>query len=292
MKLQSIFCLLSLLTLLAACAPSAVRYNSSSMEYLYPDREGIAETAGVPILRLPLKVGIAFVPDGHATPEYHRGGLAARWIAGNRPEALPESDRVKLLERVGRRFAPLTFVQRIEIIPSAYLRPRGGFANLDQIQRLFGIDVIVLLAYDQTQFTDEGAVSLTYWTIVGAYVVPGEKNTTHTLIDACVYDIESRRLLFRAPGISHIKSAATPVNLSQQLRLDRGAAFDAAVDDLLANLETQLERFKASIEKQPQAVHIAHRAGYSGGGSISLLWAVLLGVVGVMAVALEINRCR
>ena len=162
MKLQGIFCLLSLLTSLAACSPSAVRYNSSSVEYLYSDREEIAETAGIPILRLPLKVGIAFVPDGHATPEYRRGGLAARWIAGNRPEALPESDRVKLLERVGRRFAPLTFVQRIEIIPSAYLRPRGGFANLDQIQRLFGIDAIVLLAYDQTQFTDEGAVSLTY----------------------------------------------------------------------------------------------------------------------------------
>ena len=43
---------------------------------------------------------------------------------------------------------------------------------------MFGIDVIVLLSYDQVQFRDEGLLSLTYWTVVGAYTIPGEKNDT------------------------------------------------------------------------------------------------------------------
>ncbi len=47
--------------------------------------------------------------------------------------------------------------------------------------------------YDQVQFTGEGLLSLTYWTIVGAYLVPGEKNETKTMLDAAVFYIASRR---------------------------------------------------------------------------------------------------
>ncbi len=39
---------------------------------------------------------------------------------------------------------------------------------------------------------------------MGAYVVKGEKNETRTLMDAVVYDIRSRALLFRASGESGI----------------------------------------------------------------------------------------
>ena len=37
------------------------------------------------------------------------------------------------------------------------------------------------------QFTDEGLASFAYWTIIGAYIIPGEKNDTHTMLDAVVY---------------------------------------------------------------------------------------------------------
>ena len=63
---------------------------------------------------------------------------------------------------VGRRFEALDFVYAIEIIPSAYLVPRGRFPNLDQIRTMFGIDINALVSYDQAQFTDEGIASITY----------------------------------------------------------------------------------------------------------------------------------
>jgi rhombotail lipoprotein len=90
---------------------------------------------------------------------------------------------------------------------------------------MYNVDVVALLSYDQAQFTDEGALSLTYLTIVGAYLVPAEKNDTHTMLDAVVYDIRSRKMLFRAPGTSQIKGHATLMNLSEQRRKDSDAGF-------------------------------------------------------------------
>jgi len=98
-----------------------------------------------------------------------------------------------------------------------------------------------LLSYDQTQFTEEGLASITYWTIVGAYIIPGEKNDTHTMVDAAVYDIQSRKMLFRAPGISHIKGLSTPVNLNEELRDDSIEGFKEASVDVIKNLDLQLD---------------------------------------------------
>ena len=280
--------LLALLALLTACAQNVKRYNSSSVAFLYPDNEHVIETPDIPNLRLPLKVGVAFVPENDNTPGVHTGHPAAGLITGSQDQVIPESEKASLLEKVSQRFEDLAFVQSIEIIPSAYLRPRGGFTNLDQLKILFGIDVIALIAYDQTQFTDEGMASVTYWTLVGAYIVPGEKNATHTMMDAAVYDIDSRSMLFRAPGVSQVKSTATPINLSEQLRQDRVVAFDMAADNLLTNLERQLARFKASIKKHPESVNIVHRAGYSGGGSLGAFWAILCGVIGIVGIRLHL----
>lgn len=41
------------------------------------------------------------------------------------------------------------------------------------------MDVVALVSRDQVQFTDQGLLSLTHWTLVGAYIVPGERNDTH-----------------------------------------------------------------------------------------------------------------
>ncbi|MCB2147342.1 MAG: rhombotarget lipoprotein [Deltaproteobacteria bacterium] len=203
------------LGLLSGCAQTANRYNSSAVDYLYPDRNPVVETAEISHLQLPIKVGVAFAPSNQGMADRRSGGWITGYISGetDRQEVLTESDKIKLLEKVSRRFEALEFVHAIEIIPSAYLVPRGSFPNLDQIRTMFGIDVIALVSYDQAQFTDEGFASITYWTLVRAYVIPGEKNATHTMVDAAVYDIKSRVRLFRAPGVSYVKSTATPVNL-------------------------------------------------------------------------------
>ena len=126
---------------------------------------------------------------------------------------------------------------------------------------MYRVDAIALLAYDQVQFTDEGAASFLYWTIVGAYVVPGENNSTQTMMDAVIYDIKSRKMLFRAPGLSHIKGTATPVNLSAQLRNDSEQGFHEAAKDLVKNLDIQLEAFKDKVKKAPEEYKIEHRPG-------------------------------
>jgi len=63
-------------------------------------------------LALPLKVGIAFVPDE---------------LAGN--QDLTERDKMELMKDVARHFQKYEFVKSLELIPSAYLRARGGFTN-------------------------------------------------------------------------------------------------------------------------------------------------------------------
>ena len=88
------------------------------------------------------------------------------------------------------------------MIPSTYLSSQGGFEDLAKIRAAFGVDLIGLVGVDQVQFEDTGTSSWSYWTVVGAYVVKGQKHETHTVLETAVYDITSRSLLFRASGES------------------------------------------------------------------------------------------
>lgn len=239
---------------------------SSVVEYLYPNKAEPVETPTIPTLSLPLKVGIAFVPEGQRTGRPGRSG----------EPVFTEKEKIALMEEVSSHFKKYPFVKSIELIPTAYLTRGGSFANLDQLRTMFGVDVIVLLSYDQAQFTDEGFLSLSYWTLVGAYVVRGEKNDTNTMMDAAVYDIPSRKMLFRAPGISRVKGSATPINLSEQLRQDSGSGFKEAANNLVVNLEQELERFQERVKKSPEEIKVVHKPGYRGGGSLDAFAVILL----------------
>jgi rhombotail lipoprotein len=247
------------------------RYTSSVVEYLYPERE-VAEVPTIPHLSLPLRVGVAFVPESIGRPSTNR---------------LSETEKMDLMDRISSEFRTLPFVKDIELIPSAYLTKGGGFTNLDQIKTMYGIDVIALLSYDQVQHTDEGMLSLSYWTIVGAYIIKGEKNDTSTMVDAAVYDIPSRKMLFRAPGTSHIKASSTLVNLSEQLRIDSSNGFRLAADNLVANLQGQLNRFKEKVKEMPKAYAVEHKPGYTGGGSLGGGYALALLTLGGLAIWLD-----
>jgi rhombotail lipoprotein len=146
---------------------------------------------------------------------------------------------------------------------------------------MYGVDVITLLSYDQVQYTDEGLLSLTYWTIAGAYIFKGEKNDTSTMIDATVYDIGSRKMLFRAPGVSQVKGRATFVNQSEELRADSREGFADAADDLVVDLKGELERFKEKIKQRPEEIKVVRSSGYTGGGYIgAALTLLFLGLAG------------
>ena len=126
------------------------------------------------------------------------------------------------------------------------------------------------------QFTDEGILSLTYWTLVGAYVISGEKNDTSTMLDTVVYDIQSKKMLFRAPGTNNFKGSATPVNLSEELRSDSMKSFEAATSQMTSNLDIQLSNFKEKIRNNPEKVKIILREGYSGGGVFGIIEITLI----------------
>src|SRR5688500_9313552 len=141
---------------------STPKKSASVVDFLFP--KGVTEPVepAVPVLTLPIDVGIAFVPE----------------TVGNTfspQEVLSEERKVSLLQDVAKEFRDYKFVRRIEIIPTNYLRPGGSFANLDQVARMFNVQVVALVSYDQMQFTDHDFVSFAYWTIVGAYVIEGEK---------------------------------------------------------------------------------------------------------------------
>jgi len=253
--------LAGLLFLTAGCVGLSKRthaHGTSVIQFLYPKEPEHIDTTAVPVLRLPLRVGIAFVPPGNSA----RGGGSSLQVG------FSESAKVELLKRVADEFRGLGYVKSIELIPSTYLRPGGGFENLGQLKAMFGADVIALVAYDQVQFTDEGLLSLAYWTIVGAYVVQGEKNDTQTLMEAVVYDIDSRHLLFRAPGTSRVQASATPVNLQEELRRDSRRGFDGATVEMIANLKTELAAFRERVKQAPDDYKIVHRPGYTGAGSL------------------------
>ena len=275
--------------LLAGCVtqPQQTRMRSSVVDYLYPGGADGAVEPSVPVLNVPLKVGIAFVPE---QPAVRQGSLV--WAGRTERTALTEAQKNELLQTVAAHFRSRDFVSAIEVIPSPYLTEGGSFANLDQIRTMYGVDVIALVSYDQVQFTDEGLLSLTYWTLVGAYVVSGEKNDTSTMLDTVVYDIPSRKLLFRAPGTSTVEGSSTPVNLSEQLREDSLEGFRRAADEMIANLDVQLESFQARIQSDPDQVKIVRRPGYSGGGAAAPGELLLLAVLAAAGLAGRAHRRR
>src|SRR5437667_930936 len=234
------------------------RYASSAVEYLYPKNLSHTEEPGIPVLSLPLKIGIAFVPEDQSS--------ARRCGFSPTESQFTEERKMALMKEVSAKFKKYPFIQSIQLIPTPYLTPRGSFANLEQMRSMFGVDVVVLLSYDQVQFTDQGLLSLTYLTVVGSFVIPGEKNDTQTMVDAVVYDIASRKLLFRAPGTSRIHAKAAPLNQREQLRLDGERGFQQTATNVVVKLQEELDLFKDRVKSSSEEFKFVANPGYKGCG--------------------------
>ncbi|HXI03869.1 MAG TPA: rhombotarget lipoprotein [Candidatus Saccharimonadales bacterium] len=225
--------LLPLLALLAlaGCATQRHVVRSSALEFLYPAGAEPVAASNV-TLTVPVRVGLAFVPA--ATP----GGR------GFAAEPISEDQRQALLKRIADAFGSRDTIGGIEVIPTTYLAPGGGFANLDRIRSAFGVDLMALVSYEQAQFSSSTGSSVAYLTILGAYVVRGEKNETRTILETVVYDIPSRALLFRAGGSSESSGRSTPVSTERALKQEAEAGFEAATTDLIGQLRKGLDAFE------------------------------------------------
>ncbi len=259
--IATLFCLFGLTACSGLVSDKAGQntVSSSLVDFLYPNDHSRAEhKPEIPTLNLPVKVGIAFVPPS----SYSR-------------DQIHEKDQIELLNKVKSAFTQYEYIDHIEVIPSTYLQGGKGFTFLSQLGRLYDIDVIALVSYDQVSQSKENNAALLYWTIVGLYMIPGNQNSVQTFVDTAVFDIKSEKMLFRAPGISELERLSTAIGVDDTLSDKSREGFALAVDDMTKNLDAELARFKTRI-KEEKVANITHRDGYSGGGSMGYLLIAML----------------
>jgi rhombotail lipoprotein len=217
------------------------------VDYLYPAGEAPPPPSdALPQLALPVKAGLAFVPA--------RG-----------QGALTEAQRQELLMKTRAAFLDRDFIGSIEVIPETYLDTGRGFETLDSVARLYGLDVIALVSYDQVAFVDDRKSSFLYWTIIGAYVVKGSEHEVQTFVDTAVFDMGTHQLLFRAAGTDRLDKKSTLVDVPEARREATQRSFEKAMADMTVNLDRELDVFKERVKEEKVAV-VTHRPGYEGGG--------------------------
>lgn len=223
--------------------------SSSLVDYLYPEGEVPPETDGsVPYLSLPLTVGIAYVPAYHSTYD------------------ISEATKMTLLEDVRGEFEKLDYVDEIRIIPDTYLRSTKGVTGMQQVARMYDVDVMALVSYDQVAVSEENKASFLYWTIVGAYFIDGNNNEVQTFVDTAVFDVNTAKLLFRAPGADTNQGRSTIIESNRDLRTRGEESFTTAVHTMTDNLSFELVRFEERVQERPDTVQVEWKEGYSGTG--------------------------
>lgn len=256
--------------LLGGCAgfmalDSRQAQSSSLVDYLYPNGQRPDHRGDeLPVIDLPARVGLAFVPSAKT------------------PLGLTAGDRERLLAEVRRSFSSQAFIGRIEIIPDVYLRPGGGFDNLDQLAALHGLDIIALVSWDQIVQSRETTRSMLYWTLVGAYVVEASRNEVVTFVDTAVMHVPSRSLLFRAPGQDQRGDRSTAISAGRVQEKLAINSFDSAMDDMILALDQAMVDFNRRVRSEGQVRLVDRRSGRDwhqdngGAGSFSLLPLALL----------------
>ena len=235
---------------LAACAATdksnKQRQVASVISFLYPGSQEVPPVPdAIAVLKVPFRIGVAFVPDT-ADPNFR----------------LPESERLRLAGLVRDAFAKYPFISQIETVPSLYLEPGGGFANLDRVAAMLRLDVIALISYDQVQHADASEWSMLYWTLVGAYVIRGDRYDVMTAVETAVFDVRSRQLLMRAAGTSNVKGSATMVGFTESSRAARTQSFEEAVNGMIASLHGEVKAFRERAPKDPK-VRLELPPGYN-----------------------------
>lgn len=235
----------ALLLLGLACAtPETVQRRSSLASYLgaRPATSPAPVPAGPAQVAYPLRLGIAFVP---ADPtQTHGDAFGANPLGPLGPGQEPELQR-----QVAASFAGKPWAQEVKTIPSMYLAKGGGFEDLDKVARTFQVDVIALVSVDQVQFSDPKWYAWTYWTLVGAYVVKGDKNDTTTVVDAAVYHVPTRALLFRAGGVGTAKGSSTWSNREETFRRQSRDSLALAMADLSGALDREAVAFQQAVAR-------------------------------------------
>jgi rhombotail lipoprotein len=249
-----------------ACFSSCQRHaqNSTSLvEFLYPNGAPPPVQDAQPQLHLPLRVGLAFLPSN------------------GEPRIGPDAaQKEALLQEIRKRFVSRKFIAEIVLIPDYYLQGKRGFEGLEGVQRLYGIDLMALVSYDQVAHEDDNRWSLGYMTIVGAYVLKGTRHDVSTLVDLAVVDPATHSLVLRAGGFDTRHGTVTLVDENRRLRETATEAFAAATQQMIDHFDGALTAFEAEVRDGKANVRVVSNHGKptSGGGAIDsrMLPALLL----------------
>ncbi|NTW85253.1 MAG: rhombotarget lipoprotein [Holophagaceae bacterium] len=244
MRILYLAALTALMLLGLGCAtPETIQRRSSLASYLGAKAAPAADALVGPVkLQLPLRLGIAFVP---AETGQRQGSLA-----GNTATHLLSAGQEQALhQQVADLFGQKPWTLSFKIIPALYLTREGGFEDLTQVARSFGVDVVALVSVDQVQFSSPHWYAWTYWTLVGAYMVQGDKNDTTTLVDAAVYHVPSRTFLFRAGAVGTVKGSSTWSNREDAFRQQSQESLKLAMANLSTSLDQGVAGFKQDLVK-------------------------------------------
>lgn len=247
-------------------SPQSVHRRSNLMDYVYPSQATAPELNPQDAkLQLPVRVGLAFVP--------------ANWRGlCDEPPVPPEAEK-PLLEIVQKSFQGKWWVKDLVVLPSTYLTPEGGFANLNEVARQHEVDVIALVSAQQVQYTEQkwwtaifnNAYALQYLSVLGTVVLKGEKNDTQTLLEAAVFQPSTRVLLLRASGQSLVRGDSSLALHRRVLRGHARKGLELAMTDLAVNLDKEVVNFKDAVATgKTKRVDVIDREGrslrHSGGG--------------------------
>jgi rhombotail lipoprotein len=252
---------------LASCHHTHAQNSTSLVGFLYPNGEAPKDDRVQPQLHLPLRVGLAFLPSQGF--ENERG--------------LDAAHKEALLEQIRQRFKSRKFVADIVVIPDYYLRGKQGFADLEGVQRLYGIDLMALVSSDQVMHEDDNDWSLAYLTIVGAYVIKGTRHDVSTLVDLAVVDPATHSLVLRAGGFDNSHGNTRLIAENVELRHAATQGFDAATQQMIEHFDGALTHFETEVHEGKSNVQIVSNNGKAmsggSGGVGSIDWLALIFLV-------------
>ena len=236
--------------------------------FLYSDGQ-VPEQNAVPELRLPIRVAVSFLPSAGGYP-------------GHQPEA---AEREKVLTTLRESFRSLPYVSEIVIVPDYYLHSgKGdGLRQIEQLSRLFNFDLLALVSYDQVQNNYQNDRSLAYLTIVGAFLVRGDRDETHTLLDVAVIDPKSRALVMRAGGASSLKGNTTAIDVERHTDAQSSKGFEEATSQLVTNFRRELTDFEQRVRDGTAPVKVVRQASTRGGGAVDPWLLAALGLIAIRA---------
>lgn len=294
MKKTIIFVTICML-LAAGCACAGTvqteQRESNLAAYLFGGTQPSSPAQKVP-LTLPARVGVAFVPGDPATAP------------------IPETTRKEVMDSVRAELARHTkYVASTQAIPSSYLRPKGGISDLEQVARQFEVDVIVLLAANQFQRNERNSLAAFLdLTVIGYFALPGTTVDTATVLEAAVYHVPSRALIFRADGAAETSSLATGYGTEGRKQRDAVTSISGASKKLVTSIAEALLKFEkfdvANAEEiRPQAEAPEQkgtaqenywgrvsRYRSTGGGSMDAIWLIVMGGAALCSARIRARR--